>query len=85
MSISVDGKVYKGDLEVFYGDEFIKRYRNYQVESSSRGKCNIYVTYVGEPYWSKRWSVMFPVEFYVTIIYGKRELEKENNHLKLVK
>lgn len=86
MTFSVDGKTYKGNFEVMYKEDFIKQYRNYQVELKDKGKCNIYLTYVGEPSWTDRWSIVIPVKFYITVIYDKnKKVKDKGNHLRLVK
>ena len=66
MSFSVDGIEYKGYSVIKYGWEFPKLYHNYQVELPKKGKCNIWITYVGTPEWRSDYSVEVKTKFYIT-------------------
>lgn len=86
MSFTVDGKRYKGNFEIKYGDEFIKRHHNYVVDLKGIGKCNIYLLSKGHPFWSQRMSVIVPVQFYITSVYEhKKAIKEKGHHLKLIK
>ncbi len=89
MTISIDGKLYRGNLILRHGVDFPEQYRSITIEHSEYGECLIYITGVGTPYWEDPLTVKVPYTYYITEItepsaeyVKKRRLQKSG--LKLV-
>lgn len=80
MSFTIDGKVYKSEFAIKFGEEFPKVNENRKVGIGGFGGCNIYITKLERPYWGKDLTVHIPVSFYITeVIYPEEEYLKNSN------
>lgn len=76
MAISIDGKTYRSNLFVKYGEKFPKVRRSETLNISGMGVALVYLTYVGTPEWDKDFTVKVPIEYYIT------EITKPSNEYK---
>lgn len=90
MSVSIDGKIHKGYINVKYGDPFPKAKRSMELHNSNYGYVLVYIIELGQPEWTEKFSVKIPFRYYITDILKpnkkyikQKKLNKRN--LKLIK
>lgn len=90
MSVSIDGKIHKGHINVKYGEEFPLSKRSMELNSPDYGKVLVYIIELGKPKWTENFSVKIPFKYYITDIlnpskkYANKQRRKSSN-LKLIK
>ncbi|WP_404456904.1 hypothetical protein LG329_19320 (plasmid) [Virgibacillus necropolis] len=90
MSFSIDGKEWKGNVNVKYGEPFPKQNRSIELENETFGRVLVYITNLGTPEWTEKMSVSIPIKYYITEIikpsnnYQKKQ-QKKNIGLRLIK
>lgn len=89
MTISIDGKKYKVNLDITSRSTFPRRYRSETITIDGYGKCLVYVTDIGTPEWVDALTVRVPIQCMITEVrepsaayLKKRRLQKSG--LKLV-
>jgi len=88
VSVSIDGIIHKGTINVKYGESFPIAKRSMELNNNKYGNVLVYVIELGTPEWTNKMSVNVPFRFYITdIISPSREyLEtKRRNKLKIIK
>lgn len=89
MTISIDGKKYKVNLDITSNSAFPRRYRSETITIDGYGKCLVYVTAVGTPEWVDALTVRVPIQCLITEIQEpsaeyKKKRRREKSGLKLV-
>ncbi|MFD1335783.1 hypothetical protein ACFQ4N_09505 [Oceanobacillus iheyensis] len=90
MSVSIDGELHRGQLEIKYGEEFPEPRKSTKIIIHDYGECLVYITAIGIPQWTNKMTVVVPFRYYITQIlkpnktYEKNQKRKKSN-LTLVK
>lgn len=90
MSVSIDGKIHKGHINVKFGEEFPKAKRSMELHNADYGHVLVYIIEIGQPEWTEKLSVKLPFKYYITGIlkpskkYATRKKLKKSN-LKVIK
>jgi len=77
MAINIDGKIYRSEFKIKFGQEFPQEKKNREMRIGGFGYVNIYIISLGKPRWEKDLTVRIPVRFYITdIIRPEKEHER---------
>lgn len=88
MSVSIDGKIHKGEINVKYGEEFPKAKRSMELHHPDYGYVLVYIIEIGRPRWTDKLSVKVPFKHYITDIISpikKYNDKKKKSHLEVIK
>jgi len=90
MSVSIDGKIHKSEINVKYGEYFPKAKRSMELHHPDYGYVLVYIIEIGQPRWTNKLSVKVPFKHYITDItkpnnkYLKAKKQAKSN-LKVIK
>jgi len=81
MSMSIDGKEWKGTINVKYGEPFPRLHRSTELENETFGRVLIYITNLGTPEWTTKMSVKIKIRYYITEIIKESQQYKNKKRL----